>query len=94
MKTAIKRIASKSRNLGNSVRRGLRRSALPVLTGGAVLLSSGAAKAENAGVTEIVTALNGLKPDLGTVVAAAIGIALISIGAVAAISLGKRIMGK
>ncbi len=48
----------------------------------------------NEGVGAIVSALNGLKPDLGTVVTAAIGIALISMGAMVAISIGKKLMGK
>lgn len=94
MKTAYIAVSSTARNFSNSARRGLRRAALPLLTAGLTVASTVGAKAENEGVSEIVTALNGLKPDLGTVVTAAIGIALISIGAVAAISLGKRIMGK
>jgi hypothetical protein len=48
----------------------------------------------NEGVEAITTAINGLKPDMGTVVLAAIGLALIGMGAVAALALGKRIMGK
>lgn len=67
-----------------------------IAIGGAVLFGTmGSAKADtNEGVAAIVTALNGLKPDMGTVVLAAIGIALIGMGAVAAIVLAKRLMGK
>ncbi len=48
----------------------------------------------NTGVQEIVNAIDGLKPDMSFVVVAAIGLALIGMGAVVAISLAKRLMGK
>ena len=50
--------------------------------------------ATNAGVAEIVTAIEGLAPDMGFVVTASVVVALVGIGAVLAISLGKRIFGK
>lgn len=71
-----------------------RRSLAAVALASFAAIGSAAAQDANEGVTQVVTAINSLKPDLGTVVLAAIGIALISIGAVAAISLAKRLMGK
>lgn len=50
--------------------------------------------AANTGVAEVVDALDALRPDMAFVVTAGILLALIGMGAVAAISLGKRLMGK
>ena len=50
--------------------------------------------AANSGVAAIVEALNGLKPDIGFVVVAAIAVALIGMGAAVALSVGKRMMGR
>jgi hypothetical protein len=63
---------------------------------GVTCLSIAAASAQttNAGVGAIETAIEGLKPDMGSIVVAAIGLALIGIGAGVALSLGKKIMGK
>jgi hypothetical protein len=60
----------------------------------ASLLAAPLASAQNAGVAEIVDAIEALAPDMGLVIAAAIGIAVIGIGAVAALALGKRLMGR
>jgi len=96
MKNIVRKIVNgvcrQSRNLATRARR-----ALPVLAAGAVTFAAvGSAKAEgtNSGVDAIVAAINGLKPDMGTVVLAGIGLALIGIGACVALNLGKKIMGK
>ena len=57
-------------------------------------LTASAMAQTNSGVAEITDAIDGLKPDMATVVTSAILFALIGIGAVAAIGLGKKIMGK
>jgi len=63
-----------------------------IVTGLALLGLTGLASAQNAGVAEIVDAIEALAPDMGLVIAAAIGIAVIGIGAAAALALGKRLM--
>ena len=49
--------------------------------------------ATNEGVAEVVTAIDGLKPDLSFVVVAAIGLALIAMGAVIAVRIFRRLAG-
>jgi hypothetical protein len=58
----------------------------------ATTLAASAQTGGNAGVAEIVDAIEALAPDMGLVIAAAIGIAVIGIGAAAALALGKRLM--
>ncbi|RYD62666.1 MAG: hypothetical protein EOP83_14035 [Verrucomicrobiaceae bacterium] len=61
------------------------------------LLAAPAAMAQgetNAGVDAVVDAIEGLGPQMGLVVVACVGLALIGFGALAAIGLMKRIGGK
>ena len=78
----------------NAARKGL----LPVLTAVGVLgaMAPGAARADstNAGIGAVNSAITGLSGDLSGIVTAAVAIALIGIGAVVALSLGKRLLGK
>lgn len=85
-------IATTGRNFGRSIRRHSRTLATGVVLAASTVAAS--AQDANEGVDAVVSAINGLKPDLGTVVAAAIGVALISIGAMVAVGIGKRLMGK
>jgi hypothetical protein len=63
----------------------------------AAILAAPAAMAQttatNAGVAEVVNAIEGLAPDMGFVVVAGIGLALIGLAAVAALGLAKRFFG-
>lgn len=86
-----------SSQLANGGRRALRRGATPLLAGGLVVAStvgSAHAEGENAGVAAIKTAIDALKPDMGTIVLAAVAVALVGIGAGIAMSLGKKLMGR
>jgi len=51
------------------------------------------AQAPNAGVTEIVTAINGLAPDVTTIVIAGISLGIIVLGAIMAWKVAKRFLG-
>lgn len=76
--------------LQNPARRSITRTATVV----AALLAAPAAMAQtsatNAGVAEVVDAIEGLAPDMGLVVVAGISLALIGLAAVAALALAKR----
>lgn len=63
-------------------------------TSALMVVAASAQTTTNAGVDAIVSAIDNLKPDMGTVVISAIALALIGIGAGVAISLGKKLMGK
>lgn len=71
-----------------------RRATVLAVIASAIAAPLASAQAANAGVGEIVDALEALAPDMGLVIVAAIGLAVIGIGAVAALALGKRLMGK
>lgn len=93
MKNMLQTAGAFSKKAGRSVRRNARRFGV----GAALVATSAAANAQtaaNGGVAEIVDAIDALKPDMAFVVTAAIGLALIGMGAVAAIALAKRLMGK
>lgn len=48
----------------------------------------------NAGVSEVTSSIGLLKADMGTVVTAGVGFALVGLGALAAYALIRRFMGK
>lgn len=65
-----------------------------VATASALGAVAASAQTANEGVDAIVTAINGLKPDMAGVVVAGIGLALIGVGALAAYALFRRIAAK
>jgi hypothetical protein len=74
------------------------RASVRVLAALAAVLAAPAAMAQtessNAGVSAVIDAIEGLAPQMGLVVVAAIGLALIGIAAMAALALGKRMLGR
>ncbi|BCU78895.1 hypothetical protein [Luteolibacter sp. LG18] len=88
MKTTYLRVVSSVRNFG-------RKAQVAALAGvaTAVAFAPGAARADNEGISNVKTAIDGLSTPLGGIVTSAITVALIAIGAVIAVRIGKRLMG-
>lgn len=83
-------------NVGGTVARLGNKSKMALAAIAVTALSTvgASAQATNAGVAEVESAIEGLQSLLPGIVSAAIVVCLIGIGAVVAINLGKRLIGK
>jgi hypothetical protein len=80
--------------MGRRVSGFARRHSTKIAVAGAAIAASGVAKADdatNAGVGAITTAITALKPDIGTLILAAVGLGVLGIGAVLGLALMKRL---